>query len=321
MNVVDLVLLGVFGFAVYDGTKRGFLTSSLSLVVWGFAFLVALTLTRLLFGVYADLGFEPGGIVRLLAFAFVLFLAAGWLIVAGGRLVPRLRARIADRPTLAFAERWSGIFPSLVRSAIAAAALLTAVNVFPVWPPLRDQVTGSVLAQALVGVVESIEPQLATILGTGERPLFLSVIQGSEEQELRFPDGLEAAVDPAEEDALYALLDAERAQAGRPPLQRDPLLRAVARDHAREMFELRYLSHLSPRTGKPSERLAARGIPFGFMGENVAYAPNAALAHQGFLRSRSHRANLLDPRFERVGIGAVSAGVHGKLYVQVFVAR
>lgn len=321
MNVVDLVLLGVSGFAVYDGARRGFINSSFSLVVWALAFLVTAALTRLLFGVYANLGYETGGVFRLLAFSFVLFVVAAWIVLAGRHAAAWLLARVDRHRALAVVERWSGIFPSLLRSAIAAAVLLTAVNLLPVWPPMRDAVTGSLLARALVHGVESVEPQLATILGTGERPLFLSVIHGSEEQELRFPDGVEAALDPAEEDALFAVLGAERARAGLPPLERDPLLRAVARDHAREMFELRYLSHYSPRTGKPSDRLAARGIPFDFMGENVAYAPSAALANDGFLRSPSHRANLFDPRFERVGVAAVSAGVHGKLYVQVFVAR
>ncbi len=321
MNVVDLVLLGVSVFAVYDGVRRGLISASFALVVWALAFLVTIALTRLLFGVYANLGYETGGVLRLVAFSFVLFVVAAWIVLGGRHAAAWLRARVVRHSALAVAERWSGAFPSLVRSAIAAAVLLTAVNVFPVWPPMRDAVTGSVLARALVDAVESVEPQLATVLGTGERPLFLSVIHGSEEQELRIPDGVEAAVDPAEEDALYALLDAERARAGVAPLERDPVLRTVARDHAREMFELRYLSHYSPRTGKPSDRLTARGIPFEFMGENVAYAPGAALAHQGFLRSASHRANLVDQRFETAGIGVISAGVHGRLYVQVFVKR
>lgn len=318
MNAVDLILGAVFVFAVYDGVRRGFITSSLSLIVWSLAFLVTVTLTRLLFGIYADLGYETGGIFRLLTFSFVLVVAAGWLVVGGRRLSAALRARIAPRATIAFAERWLGILPSLLRTAIVAAVLLTAMNVFPVWPPMRDLASGSIATQILVGAVESLEPQLATILGTGERPLFLSVIHGSEEQELRIPDGVEASVDPAGEDALYALLSEERARAGLAPLERDPLLRGVARAHAREMFDLRYLSHYSPRTGKPSDRLVTRNIPFEFMGENVAYAPTPSLAHQGFLRSTSHRANLLDPRFVRVGIGAVAAGVHGTLYVQVF---
>lgn len=320
MNAVDLILGTVFAFALYDGVRRGAITASFSLIVWSLAFLFAGVTSRLLFGVYAEIGYEVGGIVRLLIFSFVLFIAAAWLLIGGRRLAAGMRRVVAGRPTVAFAERWLGVFPSLLRSTVVAAALLTAVNVFPVWPPMRDAVTASPLASAIVAGVESIEPALASLVGTGERPLFLAVIHGSEEQALHFPERTTARIAVAEEESLYALLDQERARAGLPALARDPRLVLVARAHANEMFELQYLSHVSPRTGKPSDRVEARGIPYSVMGENVAYSPSAELAHQGFLRSRSHRANLLDARFRRAGIGAISTGISGTLYVEVFTA-
>lgn len=301
--------------------RRGFLTLALSLVVWVLAFAIAIALSRLLFTAYADVGLDVGGVVRVLIFSFVLFLAAAWLVVGGQLVTKRLRTLLESRPTLAFAERWLGVFPALARTTITAAVLLTAIHVFPFWPPARDAVTESLLARFFVSLVGTVEAPLSAALGAADRPLFLSVIHGAEEQALYFAANAEAQVDFAAEDALFGLLNEERSHNGLGPLIRDPRLTVVARDHAQEMFELRSLSHYSPRTGSPSDRLDRRGIGYAVMGENVAYAPNATLAHQGFLRSPSHRRNLLDPRLQRVGVGAVTVGRRGTLYVQVFLGR
>lgn len=319
MNAVDLVLLAVFAFAVYDGVRRGFIASSFTLVVWAFAFAIAIALTRVLFAGYAYAGVQAGGMVRILAFSFALFVAAAWLVLGGRRVIEWTRTRLAGHPTLAFAERALGVFPSLLRTAIAASVLLAAVSLFPTWGPAREAVAGSVLSDALIGVVNALEPKLAQALGTDDQPLFLSVIGGAGRQDLNVPESTEATLSLDAELDLYSLLQRERASHGLPLLARDSALNVVARTHALEMFRLRYVSHYSPLSGSPADRLTARGIPYAVMGENVAYAPSADLAHQGFLRSRSHRANLLDPRFERVGIGALElSGIHGVLFVEVF---
>ncbi len=321
MNVVDVLLLAVSAFALYDGVRRGFIVLGFSLVVWGLAFAIAIALSRVLFTAYANVGLEVGGLVRILIFSFVLFLAAAWMVVAGRRLAARTRAFLERHHTIGFAERWLGVFPALARTGITAAVLLTGVTVFPFWPPAREAVTDSVIASYLVDLAAAAEAPLAYALGAADRPLFLSVIHDSQEQPLLFAEGADASVDFAAEDALFGLLNEERSRNGLPSLTRDIRLTVVARDHAWEMFELHELSHYSPRTGSPSDRLDRHGIGYSVMGENVAYAPNATLAHQGFLRSPSHKRNLLDPRFQSVGVGAVTLGVSGTLYVQVFAAR
>lgn len=46
--------------------------------------------------------------------------------------------------------------------------------------------------------------------------------------------------------------------------------------------------------------------------ENVAEAPSAPLIHSGWMESEHHRANLLDPRLDRVAIGVLERG--GQLF-------
>ena len=44
------------------------------------------------------------------------------------------------------------------------------------------------------------------------------------------------------------------------------------------------------------------------------------VAHRGLMESESHRENILQPDYAEVGIGVVSAGVYGRMFVQLFLA-
>ena len=89
------------------------------------------------------------------------------------------------------------------------------------------------------------------------------------------------------------------------PLHRDPHLELAARLHAYEMVRHGDISHQFP--GEPD--LAARGgdagAHFSLITENVAEAPNAAQIHDLWMQSAGHRANLLDPKVDAVGIAVV----------------
>jgi uncharacterized protein YkwD len=54
------------------------------------------------------------------------------------------------------------------------------------------------------------------------------------------------------------------------------------------------------------------------VGENLALAPSVDLAHIGLMNSPSHRENILDPNFKRIGIGIIDADPYGKMITQVF---
>jgi uncharacterized membrane protein required for colicin V production len=97
----------------------------------------------------------------------------------------------------------------------------------------------------------------------------------------------------------------------------EPLLQ-VARSHSAEMFELHYFAHNSPVTGSPFDRLRRAGIGFVVAGENLAYAPNVQIAHEGLMNSPGHRANILRPEFGRVGIGAIRSQLRGTMFSQEF---
>jgi len=101
-------------------------------------------------------------------------------------------------------------------------------------------------------------------------------------------------------------------------LQIDPMLTAVARDHSKEMCDKNYFDHHSPTAGltSPLDRYVSRLASFertppeyALVGENIYYASmlnavyNVSYAHQALMKSPNHRKNILEPRYEKVGIG------------------
>ena len=120
--------------------------------------------------------------------------------------------------------------------------------------------------------------------------------------------------DPQAEHILLDLANQARAHAGAPPLALDPGLCRAARAHAEAMFAARQLSHQFD--GEPSlpQRLGtATHTQLDQEGENVALDFDAEKGHQHLMLSPPHRANLLNPAYDVVGLGVVRSG--DRLYI------
>lgn len=127
-----------------------------------------------------------------------------------------------------------------------------------------------------------------------------------------------AQTDGLLEEIVLDLINRERRAAGVRPLAASTPLRAVARDHGRELFTRGVLSHQAKDGRGVRERFERTGIPFRVVGENVAYALDIRTAHRGLMESAGHRRNILSPAFRRVGIGVLNAGGAGVIVVQDF---
>ena len=142
------------------------------------------------------------------------------------------------------------------------------------------------------------------------------VIEGDDLIEIPVLDGALISSENAANE-IFDLLNLARVDAGEDPLAWSSALAEAAAAHSYEMYENGYFSHVSPLTGLVSDRVAAIGVPFGLVGENLALSPTAQSVHDGLLASPGHRANMLESRFTRVGISAVE-GPLGIMVVQVF---
>jgi uncharacterized protein YkwD len=108
----------------------------------------------------------------------------------------------------------------------------------------------------------------------------------------------------AEKDVL-ALVNRDRAAAKLPPVEWDEKLAEVARAHSRDMAEHDFVGHVSPRTGTALDRVRKAGLEPGIVLENVGRAYSAAEAEAGFMASPGHRANVVEPKAKRMGVGVV----------------
>lgn len=102
------------------------------------------------------------------------------------------------------------------------------------------------------------------------------------------------------------------------PLKWDPKLAQAALVHSEDMAARHYFSHIDPNGQSPVERFYYAGIRWTSMGENIAKDPTVVRAEEAFMSEPrfqpNHRANILSPKFNHVGIGIVR-GPDGLLYV------
>ena len=105
---------------------------------------------------------------------------------------------------------------------------------------------------------------------------------------------------------LFQLLNQERAKAGLPKFQWDYHLAEAARAHAQLLAERRALSHQFPGEPVLGERIGATGARFNAAAENVAEAPTVEELHSGLMNSPPHRANILNGKYNAVGLAIVS---------------
>lgn len=115
---------------------------------------------------------------------------------------------------------------------------------------------------------------------------------------------LAASASAATDEATFlADANALRASAGLPPLILDAGLSSFARGWSAVMAETGDISH------NPDLATALVGLPpRSKLAENVGMGPGVAVVQQALATSARHRANIVNPRATRVGIGVVRVG-------------
>jgi hypothetical protein len=107
------------------------------------------------------------------------------------------------------------------------------------------------------------------------------------------------------EQQLIKLINEEREKRGLARLEANELLQESARRHTERLADTGMLSHQFKGEPKLADRIAATGLNFHASAENVGLATDWPDIHPGFMRSEGHRANILSPKYNAVGIGVV----------------
>ena len=111
---------------------------------------------------------------------------------------------------------------------------------------------------------------------------------------------------------LLVLANQARATAGAGPLRWDPALAVAARQHCLRMAAEGPIAHRYNDEPDVSGRAAQAGAHFSLIEENVAIGPDPVTIHSEWMHSPGHRANLLSPDVNRVGMAVVAS--RGVLY-------
>ena len=115
-----------------------------------------------------------------------------------------------------------------------------------------------------------------------------------------------------EAEQVFALANRARAEAGAGPLKWDAALAASARQHCLRMAAEGPISHQYAGEPDIAGRANQAGAHFSLIEENVAIGPTPAAIHDEWMHSAGHRANLLNPEVDRVGVALVAS--RGVLY-------
>ena len=119
------------------------------------------------------------------------------------------------------------------------------------------------------------------------------------------------------EDQILKLVNEERGKNGKGPLVLNSTMRGFARDKSKEMIELNYFDHNSPRNGYINDILNKNGIKYKNVGENIAMQQGgetissydmAKKFMDMWMNSSGHRANILSPDYTNLGVGVAKSG-------------
>jgi len=127
---------------------------------------------------------------------------------------------------------------------------------------------------------------------------------------------------PAYEDQVVALVNAERAKAGCDAVTNNEILRTSARNHSADMAVNGYFDHASQDGRSPGDRIRAAGYQWSAYGENIAYGsttPADVMAQ--WMASSGHRSNILNCGFEDLGVGLAYTASNVPYWTQNFGSR
>lgn len=131
-----------------------------------------------------------------------------------------------------------------------------------------------------------------------------------------------SASEAAPEQELLKLTNAERIKVGISPLTLDSALCSAARFKSNDMATHGYFYHDSPTYGKAESVLGIFGISHKSFGENIAKGQkNVEEVMAAWLSSPDHKATILNPRYNKIGLGCARNSNGVVYWAQEFVEQ
>ena len=121
-------------------------------------------------------------------------------------------------------------------------------------------------------------------------------------------DTKQTTFDETAERQLVQLINQARAMEGLKPLAVDRRLTEAARKHTLLMIGRQDLQHQYEDESPLQLRYVNENVRSDRQGENIALEVDVVSAHQSLMHSPGHRANILNPDYNAVGVGIVNSG-------------
>ena len=318
-SLVDLALVAGAAVLVIHGARRSFVPYLTELIAFGIGLAVAFaSFDALSHFINGRLGVNAS-VAGFGSFLLVLVIVHAVVQAPAHRFASGLSALLdVVSPGL---RGMVGTIPTLGTAAMLATLILSIMVALPVTglkPAVDSSLLGSRIVQSAGFVRSPVQRLLVPGTTDNKRILESDPVSNPGEDafyKLQFPADLVTQPDPPGEDRMLMRINQERARVGLSPLRSDPLLQQAARAHSADMYQRRYFSHKTPDGKTPYDRLKDLRFHYVTAGENIAFAPDVDQAWDSLMKSPDHRANILNPDFRCVGIGAVK-GLNG--YEEMF---
>jgi uncharacterized protein YkwD len=137
------------------------------------------------------------------------------------------------------------------------------------------------------------------------------------------PSTPSSGVGTADENEVLRLTNVERAKGGCQALKHDAQLRAAAFGHSSDMAAKNYFDHTSQDGRSFLDRIRAAGFTGGnAWAENIAMGqPTPASVVTAWMNSAGHRANIMNCKYNLIGVGAAKNSKGQIYWTQDFAAR
>lgn len=316
-NWVDLAFLVVVGYFIL--TNKGFIETLFE----AFGFLGSLVLSYKMYPFVSFFLAEKLALSKGIANSLGFFLS--WIVIESllFLVIGVVMSRYFENATRTAVNKFLGYIAGLFQGFVIFLFLVSAIFAFPVRGTVKQDILTSAVGPYFVNTSQTLELGLREVFkDTVLETINFLTIRPQSDEKLDLGLRVESArlhVDTESEQTMLALINRERRERGLNELGTDTVLSEVARAYARDMFEHGFFSHTSALDGtSPGDRAVRGGAEFFVLGENLAFAPDVYIAHQGLMNSEGHRKNILSPEFGRVGIGVIDGGIYGRMFVQEF---
>lgn len=316
MNFIDIVLIIIVLFYIYNGFQKGFINGTLQLLLLAAGLIAAFLMYPYISGFlqkqWATLG------IWTVPLSFIIALIAARIILY--IIASRLIATIPNSVQTSAPNRAMGVIPGAVNGLLWAIIVSALLLSLPISDTISKKTRESKIAGEMARPVEWLDEKFSPVFDNAvNKTLNKLIVEPGSEKSVVLPfKNDHPKVREDLEAKMLVLVNEERQKAGLKPLKADPELQVVARAHSKDMFARGYFSHITPEAASPFDRIKKAKVRFLAAGENLALGQTLLICHRGLMNSPGHRANILNTAFGRVGIGILDGGIYGLMITQNF---